>query len=194
MKAQNQVSTALQTPSMFKKYCSRDSYIESQRGEKKKEKGNILVFIQMQIESQRSCWRTGSCQLHLRNRAFCTVVVKASIWLWGTAPKQFSLTCTPQGMGEVSHPWSQMWAGGVVLGTNPSGVTWSGATSLSSRPFGCVSLCYGEFSFLFQSSYTSSSSFLTRASDGHSPLSFSPTEALPTPHRNEAAPQLVPTL
>lgn len=149
----------------------------------------------MQIESQRSCWRTGSRQLHLRNRASCTAVVRVSTRLWGTAPKQFSLTWKPQGMGEVSHPWSQTWAGGTVLSTNPSRVTWSGATSPSSRPFSCISLCYGEFSFLFQSSYTSNSSFLTCASNGRSPLSFSPTEALPTPHSNETtAPQLVSIL
>lgn len=130
----------------------------------------------MQIESQCRSWRTGSCQLHLRSRAFCTVVVRASRWLWGTAPKQFSLTRKPQGMGEVSHPWSQTWAGGIPLSTDPSGVTQSRATSLGSGRFSCTSPCHGEFSFLFRSFCTSDSSFLTCASNDQSPLSFSPAE------------------
>lgn len=117
----------------------------------------------MQIESQRCNWRTGSCQLHLRNRAFCTVVVRASRWLWGTAPEQFSLTWKPQGMGEVSHPWSQTWAGGIPLSTGPSRVTQSRATSPGSGRCSCAALCYGEFSFLFQSSRTSDSLLLTCA-------------------------------
>lgn len=135
----------------------------------------------MQIKSQCRSWRTGSCQLHLRNRAFCTVVVRASRWLWGTAPKQFSLTWKPQGKGEVSHPWSHTRAGGIPVSTDRSGVTQSRAASLGSGPFSCTLLCHGEFSFLFRSFHTSDSSFLTCASNDQSPLSFSPTETLLIP-------------